>query len=95
MMNKNGERLLEFYELLMLVIANTVFPHRDINKTTWTPPSPHRIVKQKQKSNRPRMHKHKFCTLVQDARAYRGADVSSNHTWCIAKLIIKLIRTKN
>ena len=34
--NDNGQRLLEFSNISELVVTNTVFSHKNINKCTWT-----------------------------------------------------------
>ena len=37
--NENGERLCEFCEMNGLVITGTIFPHKEIHKSTWTSPN--------------------------------------------------------
>ena len=36
--NRNGEKLVDFCKINNLVVTGTIFPHRDIHKTTWTLP---------------------------------------------------------
>ena len=37
-LNNNGERLCEFCDMNELIITETLFPDRDIYKTTWVSP---------------------------------------------------------
>uniref|UniRef100_A0A0L8HCZ0 Endonuclease/exonuclease/phosphatase domain-containing protein n=1 Tax=Octopus bimaculoides TaxID=37653 RepID=A0A0L8HCZ0_OCTBM len=36
--NRDGERLLEFCRMNDLIFTGTIFPHKDIHKNTWTSP---------------------------------------------------------
>ena len=72
--NDNGERFVEFCPTNGLVITSTSFPHKDINKYTWTSPDgrirnqiDHVVVNSR------------FKRSVFDTRSYRGADISSDH----------------
>ena len=87
--NDNGERLCHFCEENNMVIRGTLFQHRDIHKTTWTSPSvtiksqiDHILIKGKRRSS------------LQDVRAYRGADVASDHNLLVAVLSLKLRRAR-
>ena len=86
--NDNGERFVAFCALNHLAIVSTMFPHKDIHRYTWTSPNgqyrnqiDHVVIR----SN--------FKRSVQDVRAYRGADVASDHNLVIAKTLLKLNRT--
>ena len=66
-----------------------MFPHKDIHKYTWTSPDG--------------LHKNqidhiavnaKFKRSVRDTRAYRGADVGSDHNLVITETKLKLNRVK-
>ena len=88
-MNDNGERLCHFCEENNMVIGGTLFQHRDIHKTTWTSPSgtfksqiDHILINGKWRSS------------LQDLRAYRGADVASDHNLLVAVLSLKLRRAR-
>ena len=88
-MNDNGERLADFCEGNNLLIGGTLFQHKDIHKTTWTSPDgvtknqiDHIMINRKWKSS------------LQDVRAYRGADVASDHTLVIATVSLKLRRAR-
>ena len=87
--NDNGERLCHFCEENNKVIGGILFQQRDIHKTTWTSPSgttksqiDHILINGKWRSS------------SQDVRAYRGADVSSDHNLLVAVLSLNLRRTR-
>ena len=86
--NGNGERFVAFCALNNLAILSTMVPHKDIHRYTWTSPNgqyrnqiDHVVIR----SN--------FKRSVQDVKAYRGADVASDHNLVIAKTLLKLNRT--
>ena len=87
--NDNGERLADFCEENNLLIGGTLFQHKHIHKTTWTSPDEttknqidHVIINRRWRSS------------LQDVRAYRGADVASDHTLVLAVVSLKLRRSK-
>jgi hypothetical protein len=72
--NDNGQRVIYFAVSKDLVVSSTCFPHRDINKYTWTSPDgtthnqiDHVLVERRNASN------------IMDIRTYRGADCGSDH----------------
>ena len=87
--NDNGERLCHFCEENNMVIRGTLFQHRDIHKTTWTSPS----VTIKSQIDHIRI-KGKRRSSLQDVRAYRGADVTSDRNLLVAVLSLKLRRAR-
>ena len=87
--NDNGERLADFCEENNLLIGGTLFQHKHIHKTTWTSPDgttkkqiDHVTINRRWRSS------------LQDIRAYRGADVASDHTLVLAVVSLKLRRSK-
>ena len=80
----------EFCEIANLEISNTFFPHKNIHKITWN--SITKIIKNQ--IDHFCINK-KFGSAVQDVRAFRGADIGSDHNLCIAKLKIKLKKHQN
>lgn len=83
----NGERMVSFCALNNLPIVSTMFPHKIIHRYTWTSPNGqhhNQIDHMAVRSN--------FKRSVQDVRAYRGADCSSDHNLVIAKTRLKLMR---
>ena len=87
--NDNGERLADFCEENNMLIGGTLFQHKHIHKTTWTSPDgttknqiDHVIINRRWRSS------------LQDVRAYRGADVASDHTLVLAVVSLKLRRSK-
>jgi len=66
-----------------------LFQHRNIHKTTWTSPGgatrsqiDHILINGKWRSS------------LQDVRAYRGADVASDHNLLVAVVSLKLRRAR-
>ena len=87
--NNNGERLSDLCVESRLVIGGTLFMHRDIHKTTWRSPDQrtvsqidHVIINQKWRRS------------LQDVKAYRGADIGSDHVLVVASVSLKLRKTK-
>jgi len=84
-LNQNGERLLELCQVSDLCISNTTFQHKDIHKVTWNSPDD----RTKNQIDHICIN-NKYRSFIQDVRAYRGADIGSDHNLCIAKLKAKL-----
>ena len=87
--NDNGERLCSFCGENDLIVGGSIFPHRDIHKTTWTSPDgktvsqiDHIVINGRWK------------TSLMDVRAYRGADIASDHNLVIAKIKLKLRKNR-
>ena len=81
----NGERFVEFCAANNMAIITTMFPHKDIHKYTWTSPDGRtRNQIDHIASNGI------FKRSVQDARAFRGADVGSDHNLVVGNIRLKL-----
>ncbi|XP_065568786.1 uncharacterized protein LOC136032404 [Artemia franciscana] len=81
--------LIDFEMANDLVIGGNLFPHRDVHKYSWTSPGgavrnqiDHCLVSRK------------FRSSIQDVRAYRGADVGSDHNMLVTKFSLKLKRNE-
>jgi len=88
--NDNGQRLLDTCSTHGLVIAGTMFQHKDIHKYTWTSNATtrkraqldHIIINSRWKRS------------LEDCRTYRSADISSDHELVIGTIRMKLARPK-
>ena len=83
--NEAGQRLIEFFQVNTLVIANTLFQQHKRRLYTWTSPDgQHRnqidyiLCSQRWRSS------------IQSAKARPGADCGSDHELLIAKFRLKL-----
>ena len=85
--NDNGERFVNFCAMNDLLIASTVFPHKDIHKYTWTSPN----SKFKNQIDHITIN-NKFRRSMTDTRTYRGADIGSDHNLVLATIKLKLCR---
>ena len=85
----NGQRLLDLCTANSLAITDTMFQHKRIHLATWRSNDgitknqiDHILVRQRD------------AVTAHDCRAYRGADVGSDHYLLICKLKLKLKRTR-
>ena len=86
-MTDNGIRLLSFCSSMELKVGGSMFQHKDIHKNTWKSPDgattnqiDHVCISKR------------WATALQDVRAYRGADVGSDHMLLVAQVKLKLKR---
>ena len=83
--NDNGQRLADMCSLYGLAIGGLIFQHKDIHKGTWRSPDgravtqiDHLCIGKKWQSS------------LLDVRAYRGADIGSDHYLVLGRLKVKL-----
>jgi len=83
--NDNGVRLVNFATSQNLVVKNTMFPHRNIHKYTWTSPDgkthnqiDHLLIDRRWQSS------------VLDVRSFRGAECDTDHYLVIGKFRARL-----
>ncbi|XP_065577531.1 uncharacterized protein LOC136038388 [Artemia franciscana] len=83
--NENGTLLVDFALTNDLIIGGTMFAHKTIHKYSWNSPDgrthnqiDHLLINRKWKPS------------LQDVRAFRGADVASDHALMIARISLKL-----
>ena len=87
--SENGERFVEPCASNNMVIATTLFPHKDIHKHTWV------SIDARTKNQIDHVAVcGKFRRSVLDTRAFRGADVNSDHHLVIAKIKLRLCRVE-
>jgi endonuclease/exonuclease/phosphatase family metal-dependent hydrolase len=83
--NENGALLIDFASSNDLMIGEAQFSHKSIHKHTWTSPDgTTRNQIDEFLINR------KWRSTLQDVRTLRGADAGSDHSLCIAKIVLKL-----
>ena len=87
--NDNGERLILFCSMNNLCIGNTYFAHKSIHKKTWRSPDGHT----KNEIDYICINK-RWRSTIQDVRAYRGADVGTDHHLVRASLRLRFKRQK-
>ena len=87
--NDNGVRLVNFATSQNMVVKNTMFPHRNIHKYTWTSPDDktlnqidHVLIDRRWQSS------------VRGVRSFRGADCDTDHYLRIAKVRERLAMCK-
>ena len=86
---ENGERFVELCASNYMVITTTLFPHKDIHKHTWV------SIDARTKNQIDHVAVcGKFRRSVLDTRAFRGADVNSDHHLVIAKIKLRLCRVE-
>ena len=85
--NDNGERLILFCSMNNLCIGNTYFAHKNIHEKTWRSSDGHTS----NEIDYIRINK-RWRSTIQDARAYRGADVGSGHHLMRTSLRLRLKR---
>ncbi|XP_053373668.1 craniofacial development protein 2-like [Mercenaria mercenaria] len=88
-MNDNGELFTDFCGQNDLVIGGSIFPHKNIHKSTWTSPD-HTVNNQIDHVTISR----RWRRTLTDVRAYRSADAGSDHQLVIAKLQVRIARVK-
>jgi hypothetical protein len=86
--NDNGEIFADFCLQNDLVIGGTVFPHRRIHKVTWVSPD----ARTENQIDHLTISRRWRRTLL-DVRAYRGADVGTDHTLLVGKFKVKIQST--
>ena len=89
--NVRGARLLEFAEMNDFVIANTLHPHKESRRYTWTCPDGYTrnqidyiLIQRKFKSS----------VIPSKTRSYPGADVGNDHNLVTMNLKFKLRRIR-
>jgi len=85
MMNDNGEKFANFCAANQLVIGGSVFPHKETHKVTWRSPD----NRTENQIDHICIGK-KFRRSLQDVRAKRGADATSDHHLVVGHLKLKL-----
>ena len=84
-MNENGELFTDFCGLNGLVIGGTIFPHKEIHKTTWTSPD----KKSKNQIDHIAINS-RWRTSLLYTRVFRGADIERDHMLVVGRQRLKL-----
>ena len=83
--NENGELVTDFCAFNDLVIGGTIFPHKQVHKTTWVSPD----TKTEYQIDHITIAR-KWRKSLLDVRVRRGADAASDHRLVLATLKVKL-----
>jgi len=70
--NNNGHKLKEFVSVNELIITNTFFRHKEINKMTWSARCYRSIIDYI-------LTNKKLSPLLSDTKVVRGYDVTTDH----------------
>jgi len=87
--NDNGVRIVNFVISKHLVVKSMMFPHRNIQKYTWTSPD--------EKTHNQIDHTltdRRWHSSVLDVRSFRGADYDNDHYLVVAKVRKRLAVSK-
>ena len=87
--NDNGERLCDICSTNGFIVTGTIFPHKEIHKTTWKSPDGRTLNQIDHVLVNGNMR-----TSVLDTRVMRGADVFSDHFLVRTKIRLKLMKNK-
>jgi hypothetical protein len=87
--NENGKRFAELCSNNNLVIGGTLFPHKRIHKVTWESPD----QTTQNQIDHITIHK-KWRRSLLHVRAFRGADVASDHQLLIGSVQLKIAALK-
>ena len=87
--SENGERFVELCASNNMVITSTMFPHKDIHKHTWVSPD----NRTKNQIDHVAVSGKFRRSVSVGTRAFRGADVKSDHHLFIANIKLRLCRS--
>jgi hypothetical protein len=87
--NENGKMFVDFCVHNGLVIGGTLFIHKNIPKETWTSPDGHTINQVYRISILSKWRK-----SLLNVRAYRGADIDSDHHLVIGEVKMRIACVK-
>ena len=88
--NENGERLLSYCSNSKLKVGGSLFQHKNIHKGTWRSPNGLTVNQIDHIC-----YQRRWASSVQDVRAFRGADLGSDHYLVVATFKIKLKSSVN
>ena len=98
--NSNGKRLAELCIQNDLFLANTMFQHKLVHRTTWSAPMRNYITKDGTERRNPIRNMIDYIitrinmkTIITNARSYGGLNTETDHKMVIAKVNIKGRRT--
>ena len=87
--NKNGKRLIHLAASRNMIIGNTLFPHKDIHKTTWRSPVAHHFSQIDHLLIDSRHVSHSM-----DVRTHRCASVDTDHFLLVLQIWARISNAK-